>query len=162
SPRYDRVAGWMAGRTPAAEWKVQTGDKGDHVEVERTIDAPAPGVGLYLVVVSGDAGFAFKRSLLRAAFVNVTDVAIARAETDTGLRFYAFDVDGRAPAGGVPFRLQVSSDWRTRSADEVKTGSDGLATWNFPHAPYVQVDAMAVHGKAVALFGAPTYHGQRS
>ena len=162
SPRYDRVPAWLADRKPVVEWKLATGDKGDHLDVHKRVDAPAPGVGLYMVVVSGDAHFAYKRSLMRAAFANVTDVAIARAETATGLRYYAFDVDGKAPAAGVPFRLLVSEDWRSRSSDEAKTGSDGVATWSFPRAPYLQVDAMAVHGKAIALFTSPTYRGQRS
>ncbi|MCU1282966.1 MAG: Large extracellular alpha-helical protein, partial [bacterium] len=93
---------------------------------------------------------------------NVTDIAIARAETAGGLRYYAFDVDEKAPAANVPFRLLVSQDWRSRSPDETKTGGDGVASWTFPRAPYLQVDAMAVHGKAVALFTSPSYHGQRS
>ncbi|HWE31194.1 MAG TPA: MG2 domain-containing protein [Polyangia bacterium] len=162
SPRYDRIPTWMAGRKPVAEWKVATGDSGDHMEVAHAIDAPAPGVGLYLVVVSGDASFAYKHSIMRAAFANVTDVAIARAETASGVRYYAFDADGKAPAANVPFRLLWSQDWRSRAADETKTGSDGVATWTFPKLPYVQVDAMAVHGKAIALFTSPLYHGQRS
>ncbi|MGZ3406315.1 MAG: alpha-2-macroglobulin family protein, partial [Polyangia bacterium] len=161
SPRYDRVPTWLADRKPVVEWKLATGDKGDHMEVERAVDAQAPGVGLYLVVVSGDASFTYKRSMLRAAFANVTDLAVARAETATGLRYYAFDVDGKAPAANVPFRLLVSQDWRSRSPDETKSGADGVATWTFPKAPYLQVDAMAVHGKAIALFTSPSYHGQR-
>ncbi|HEY2747810.1 MAG TPA: alpha-2-macroglobulin family protein, partial [Polyangia bacterium] len=162
SPRYDRVPAWMSDRKPVAEWKVATGDKGDHMDVGRDVDAAAPGVGLYLVVVSADNAFAYKHSIMRAAYVNVTDLAIARAETATGLRYYAFDVDGKSPAAGIPFRMLVSEDWRTRSADEAKTGADGVATWSFPRAPYLQVDAMAVHGKAIALFTSPAYHGQRT
>jgi hypothetical protein len=99
--------------------------------------------------------------MMRATYANVTDLAIARAETAAGMRYYAFDVDGKAPIGGVPFRLLVSQDWRSRSPDETKTGGDGVASWTFPKAPYLQVDAMAVHGKAVALFTGPSYHGQR-
>ena len=162
SPRYDKVEAWMSGKKPVAQWKVATGDKGDHLDVQRTLDAAAPGVGLYLAVASSDAAFAAQRSMLRAAFVNVTDVAIARAESDGGMRYYAFDVDQRAPLAGLPFRLWVSQDWRTRTADEVKTGGEGVASWSFPRGPYVQVDAMALHGQAVALFTAPSYHGQRS
>ena len=162
SPRYDRVPTWLGDRKPIVEWKLATGDKGDHMEVQKRVDAPAPGVGLYLVVLSADASFGYKRSLMRAAFANVTDLAIARAETATGLRYYAFDVDGKAPAANVPFRLLVSQDWRSRSPDEAKTGADGVATWTFPKAPYLQVDAMAVRGKAIALFTSPSYHGQRS
>ncbi len=161
SPRYDRVPIWMADRKPVAEWKVATGDKGDHMDVGRDVDAAAPGVGLYLAVVSADSGFVYKHSIMRAAYVNVTDLAIARAETANGLRYYAFDVDGKAPEANIPFRLLVSQDWRSRSPDEAKTGADGVAAWTFPRAPYLQVDAMAVHGKAVALFTSPAYHGQR-
>src|SRR6185369_911828 len=121
SPRYDRVPAWMSDRKPVVEWKVATGDKGDHMDVQKVIDAQAPGVGLYLAVVSGDAGFTYKRSIMRAAYANVTDLAIARAETASGLRYYAFDVDGKQPAAGVPFRLLVSQDWRSRSPEETKT-----------------------------------------
>ena len=162
SPRYDRVPAWLADRKPAAEWKLATGDKGDHMQLERRVDARAPGVGLYLVVVSGDAGFTYKHSLMRAAFANVTDLAIARAETATGLRYYAFDVDSKAPAAGVPFHLLVSHDWRSRSPAETRSGADGVASWGFPKAPYLQVDAMATRGQAVALFTSPSYHGQRA
>ncbi len=162
SPRYDRVPAWIADRKPVASWKVATGDKGDHLDSEREVDAPAPGVGYYLVVVSGDPGFTYKHSIMRAAFANVTDLAIARAETATGLRYYAFDVDGKAPAANVPFRLLVSQDWRSRSADETRTGADGVASWSFPRAPYLQVDALAVHGRAFAMFTSPSYHGQSS
>ncbi|HEY1586630.1 MAG TPA: MG2 domain-containing protein, partial [Polyangia bacterium] len=161
SPRYDRVPTWMSDRKPIVQWTLGTGDKGDHLQVARLVDAPAPGVGLYMVVVSGDPGFTYKHSIMRAAFANVTDLAIARAETENGLRFYAFDVDGKAPAANVPFRLLVSQDWRSRSPDEAKTGSDGVASWSFPKYPYLQVDAMAARGKAVALFTSPSYHGRR-
>lgn len=161
SPRYDRIPGWLTDRKPVAEWKLATGDKGDHLDLKKRADAPAPGVGLYLVVASADASFTYARSMMRAAFANVTDLAIARAETAAGLRYYAFDVDGKAPAAGVPFRLLVSQDWRSRSPDETKTGADGVASWSFMKAPYQQVDAMAVRGKAIALFTSPSYHGQR-
>jgi len=162
SPRYDRVESWVSGRKPVVEWKVPTGDKGDHLQVESDVDAPAPGVGLYLVAVSSDGAFTPRKSTMRAAFVNVTDLAIARAEERDGLRYYAFDVDGKAPAPSVKFELQVSHDWRTRSSDETRTGAEGVASYAFPRAPYVQIDALAVRGQAVALFGSPSYHGQRS
>ncbi|MDB4969934.1 MAG: Large extracellular alpha-helical protein [Myxococcales bacterium] len=161
SPRYEKVEAWLGGRKPVVEWKVATGDKGDHLDVHQEIDAPTPGVGLYLVVASGDDHFAARRSILRAAFVNVTDIAVARAETEAGLRYYAFNVDTKEPAGDVPFRMLVSTDWRNRTTDETKTNGEGVASWTFPHAPYLQIDAMAVHGKAIALFPSPAYHGTR-
>ena len=160
APRYDHVEAWLGQRKPAAAWKVKTGDAGDHKDLKRELDVPAPGVGLYLVVASGDAEFLPRHSMLRAAFANVTDLAVARTESADGVRWYAFDVDHGAPAAGVPFRIQVSTDWRSKSSDEVKAGSDGVASWRWPQAPYAQVDALAVRGRAVALFGSPLYHGR--
>lgn len=162
SPRYDKVEGWISGRKVAAEWKVPTGDKGDHMPVDQELDARAPGVGLYLVAVSNEPSFTLRKSMIRAAFVNVTDLAVARAETGDGLRYYVFDVDQKAPAPSVKMALQVSTDWRSRSSSETKTGSDGVAQWSYPNAPYVQVDAMAMRGQSVALFGSPSYHGRRT
>jgi uncharacterized protein YfaS (alpha-2-macroglobulin family)/tetratricopeptide (TPR) repeat protein len=160
SPPNDKVEGWIGGRRPLVEWKIATGEKGDHMDVQQELDAPAQGVGLYLVVASGDDHFTLHKSILRAALVNVTDIAVARAETEAGLRYYAFNVDTREPAGDVAFRMLVSTD--RRATDRVETDSDGVGTWAFPSATYFQVDAMAEHGKAIALFRSPVYRGTRN
>jgi uncharacterized protein YfaS (alpha-2-macroglobulin family) len=161
SPGYDRAETWLRGQKPIAEWHVDTGDKGDHRPIEHDIDVATPGVGLYLAVAAADAGFLPRHSLMRATFVNVTDLSIARAEGDEGLRLYAFDAERKEPVAGVAFRMLSAHDWRNKATDEVKTGADGVARWPFPKSGYVQVDAMAVRGRAVALFPGPSYHGER-
>jgi uncharacterized protein YfaS (alpha-2-macroglobulin family) len=161
SPRYDKVEGWITGRKPVAGWKIATGDKGDHMPVELEVDAPAPGLGFYLAAVSNDDAFQPRKSIVRAAYANVTDLAIARAETGDAVRYYAFDVNEKAPAPSVKWEIQSSTDWRTRNTAETHAGADGVASWAFPRSSYVQVDALAMRGSSVALFSSPSYHGRQ-
>jgi alpha-2-macroglobulin len=156
-PAATHVVSRLTSDKPVAEWKWTTGDKGDHEFVTADVDAPAPGLGVYLVVASADQNFAVGGETLRGAYLNVTDLAVARVEGRRDIRYYVFDGNKRAPASGVTFRLQTSTNWSTKSSDEIRAGGDGIADWPAPPAEYMQVDAMAMRGDAVGLFQNPSW-----
>jgi uncharacterized protein YfaS (alpha-2-macroglobulin family) len=162
APAQPRVLTALASEKPVAHWHVDLGDRGDHMPVEHDVDLPAPAVGLYLVVASDDDKFAFNHSMMHAAYVNVTDLAVARVETDEGLRFYAFDADAVEPPASVSFHLRTQTGWGTSMhAEEHKGNRDGVVDWRLPHGRSTQVDALAVRGNALALFEHPMWLSER-
>ena len=90
---------------------------------------------------------------MRAAYLNVTDLSIARADSDDGLRFYAFDADKREPLGDVVFRVLSARGYRNVLADEVPDMGirSARAVGGSPVTIMVYVeDVDAVFGRALA------------
>ncbi|HEX4458596.1 MAG TPA: hypothetical protein VIA18_11540, partial [Polyangia bacterium] len=110
-----------------ASWSAALGDAGDRRSVERDLDVPAPGLGLYLLLASDGADFAYSRSIVTAAMVSVMDVATARVRTGDAVRYYAFDAASGAPAAKVPFRLMVAEKRGQPVEERVVTDADGVA-----------------------------------
>src|SRR5581483_12022320 len=80
-PSEPQVRAWLA-RKPLREWSVKLPDRGDHRFLELDADAPVAANGLYAIVASGDAHLHQGQDVMSAAFLDVTDLAIVRADTD--------------------------------------------------------------------------------
>src|SRR5262249_18279074 len=157
-PREEWITKWVSGHKPVAEWKVALHDPGDHRFFERDLDAPVRELGLYLVVAAEDAGFRLRQSVVEGAFLNVTDLAIVRADGTQAVRYYAFDAKTGGPAAGARIHLKVMRDWRNRKTDQLTADRDGVASYKLPGEGTLQLDALAEQGAALAYFDGPSWH----
>ncbi|HZS37603.1 MAG TPA: alpha-2-macroglobulin family protein [Polyangia bacterium] len=160
-PSEPQVRAWLA-RKPLREWSVKLPDRGDHRFLELDADAPVAANGLYAIVASGDAHLHQGQDVMSAAFLDVTDLAIVRADTDAAARFYVFDAATSGPAPGADVAVLWSHDWRVRQSAAAQSGADGVAVWSFPIAGAMQLDALAMRGDSLALFPNVGYHNPRN
>lgn len=151
-PREELILSWLR-KKPLAQLSAPLQDPGNHRWFERTLDVPVQEAGVYLVVASVDPAFPARQKRLQGVFLSVGDLAVARAETKEGFRFYAFDAQTGGPAPQTGFAIQHAQNWGARSAANATAGPDGVAVWMAPKGPrFLQVDALASRGPSWAWF----------
>ena len=152
-----------ADRKPVVEWKIATGDKGDHTRSSATSTRPRRASGSTSSVVSADAQLRLQ-ALDDARRLRQRHRSGDRARRDgdgPALLRLRRRRQGAARQRALPPAHLAGLAHALRRRDQDRRRRRGRRGPSRAR-PYLQVDAMAVHGKAVALFGSPAYHGQRT
>jgi len=155
----EMIAAAIAGKKPVRAWSVALKADKPYQNVGLTADLPDPEPGLYLAVVSGDAGFVPGESMLHGAILNVTDLVLVGTEglqgrdrdlvflpeqpqrqvTAPAFHFYLLEGTSGRPARGASLRLRHygrQSSWQSLNLDFDELGRVQLPVTVTVASPY--------------------------
>ncbi len=75
-PDEELAREYVKGKSPVEEWRVDTGDKGDHKYIDIESDLPDLKNGIYIILASDNKSFAFGKTNLFYSLVNISDIMV--------------------------------------------------------------------------------------
>ncbi len=185
-PSKDWLEKYLAKQTLTEKWTFRTEDKGEYNFHTQNADPPELQPGIYLIMASGDLKFKIGSSLLRAGFLNVSDLILVGAagfsnkakdsyfqylyqngprEITTGAyRFYTFSAATGKPAAAVNLNIDIYSSHKSREMKfSQQTDQNGFSSLALPvsvhpgDSNYYNADPLAKDGKDYAYWRSDLY-----